>query len=81
MSISVTIDNQPLKIEKGYNTRNHIVSNRFSGFYVDISNIGGDQNHVVTVVLPKLAEGQFVGLFFENVETILTTQVNQVGAL
>ena len=45
------------------------------GFYADISNLKPDTEYSIEVALPKLAPGQFQGLFFENIEPEYTGEI------
>ncbi|CAF1457659.1 unnamed protein product [Rotaria sordida] len=71
--ITAQINNNPIVVHKGYNTRDHIVRDRFMGFYMDLTNIVTQANveYHVSLDLPQLDPGQYQGLFLENIERIL----------
>jgi hypothetical protein len=69
--VGVSIDGTPLTVYKCYNTR-HPNSGRFMGFFVDVSGmLNSNQQHTLSVSLPSMNQGQFIGLFLDNVETII----------
>lgn len=48
----------------------------FFGFWLDLSDLQGDQNHTLEIELPEdLAPGQFQGLFFGNIEEEYTMKL------
>ncbi|UJR19343.1 hypothetical protein I4U23_022472 [Adineta vaga] len=72
-NITAQIDNNPVVVHGGYNTRDHIDVQRFMGYYIDLTNIVTQPNveYHVSIKLPQLTPGQFQGLFLENIERIL----------
>ena len=72
-NITAQINNNPVNVRKGYNTRDHIDRDRFMGFYIDLTGIITQANmeYHITVNLPQVDPGQFQGLFLENIERIL----------
>jgi hypothetical protein len=71
MSVSLKIDGAPVELQRAYSTiRVHAPS--FVGFYADVSNLAPDKEHQLELALPKLAPGQFQGVFFDNVENEFT---------
>jgi hypothetical protein len=62
------IDGQPVEMVKAY-TAIHHERRTFTGFYADISRLTPETSHSFVLELPSLARGQFLGLYFENVET------------
>jgi hypothetical protein len=61
------IDGKPVELTKAY-TAVRAVRGTFVGFYADISALEADRPHQFELVLPALGPGQFLGLYFENVE-------------
>ncbi len=49
--------------------------NTFTGWYADVSALKPDVKHTFEVELPKLAPGQFQGLFLDTVEAEYTNEV------
>ena len=45
------------------------------GWYADVSALDPDRTHSVRLTLPKLADGRFQGVFFDNVENEYTDQL------
>ena len=78
-NITAQINDTPVPIRKAYNTRDHIVSERFMGFYLDLTNIIIEPNmrYHISLELPSLDPGQFQGLFLENIERILVEPLLQ----
>jgi hypothetical protein len=72
-NITAEINNDPLIVHKGYNTRDHYDKDRFMGFYLDLTNIITQANveYHLSLNMPQLNPGQFQGLFLENVQRIL----------
>ena len=71
LSISLKIDGAPVELRRAYSSiRVHTPS--FVGFYADVSNLAPDKEHQLELELPRLAPGQFQGVFFDNVETEFT---------
>lgn len=63
----LTIDGTPVEFRKAY-TSVQAEHSTFTGFYADISHLAPDRTHSFVVNLPRIARGQFLGLYFENVE-------------
>ena len=69
--VTLKIDDAPVELQRAYSSiRVHAPS--FVGFCADASNLIPDKEHRLAVELPKLAPGQFQGVFFDNVETEFT---------
>lgn len=72
---ALRIDARPVDLLKAYasirpNKRN------FTGFYADVSLLAAEVPHHLELTLPAgLKSGQFLGVFFENVETEYTTEI------
>jgi hypothetical protein len=64
----LSIDGKPVELHKAY-TAVRAVRSTFVGFYADISSLQPDRAYRVELALPVLKPGQFLGLYFENVET------------
>jgi len=74
MDVKLKINGKPINLSKAYTSvRAH--SRCFVGFYTDISHLNPDINHIFELSLPELQQGQYQGLFFENVETEYTTEL------
>jgi hypothetical protein len=71
--ITAQINNNPVVVHKGYNTRDHYDKNRFMEFYIDLTNIVKQANveYHLLLDIPPLNPGQFQGLFLENIEKCL----------
>lgn len=68
------IDGHPVLLVPAYSSvRAHAPS--LVGWYADLSKIQPDMPHRVVLELPALESGQFQGIFFDNVETEYTDQV------
>jgi hypothetical protein len=52
--------------------------NTFTGWYADLSDIQAGVEHTFEVQLPRLAPGQFQGLFLDTVEAEYTAGVTAV---
>jgi hypothetical protein len=77
MSDSVLrVDGDTIPVKRAYTS---IVKsnprNTFTGWYADVSSLTPDVKHQFEVELPKLAPGQFQGLFLDTVEAEYTTEV------
>jgi hypothetical protein len=73
--LAMTIDGKPAEVKKAYN---NIYGNRktnFLGWYVDVSALEPDKEHILEVAVPPMAAGRFQGLFFENVEPEFTQAI------
>ncbi len=53
--------------------------NTFVGWYADITSVTPDVAHTFEVELPKLAPGQFLGLFLDTVEQEYTESIDTKG--
>ncbi len=81
MAVTMTIDGKPAAVKKAYNSIYPRDADRtFLGFYADLSGIRPDADHSIEVVLPSIAAGRFLGLFFENVETEYTADIAPAAA-
>jgi hypothetical protein len=63
----LVIDGQPVEFRKAY-TAVHAERSTFTGFYADISRLEPGRVHTFELELPTVARGQFLGLYFENIE-------------
>lgn len=76
MAVMMKINGRPVEAKKAYNSiYGHSPKRTFMGFYADISNLKPDTEYSIEVALPKLAPGQFQGLFFENIEPEYTGEI------
>ena len=77
-SVGLRIDGQPIEVKRAYSDVFPLGRERtFTGFYADVSNLKPDTRYEVEVSLPDgLQPGQFQGLFLENVEAELTTELD-----
>jgi len=70
----ITIDGRSATFMKAYSSiRVHPAS--FVGFYLDLSQIQPDAEHKIVLSVPGLENGQFQGLFFDNVEAEYTDAI------
>ena len=76
-TVGLTLNGQPVDVKKAYGDVYPLGRERtFTGFYADVSNLKPDTRYTVEVTLPAgLQPGQFQGLFFENVEAEVTTEL------
>ncbi len=75
MEITMKINGKPLTVMKAYNSvYPHSPGRTFLGSYADLSWIKPDATYEIEVTIPPVAPGQFLGLFFENVETEYTSR-------
>ena len=72
-NITAQINNASVPVHKAYNTRDHLVHERFMGFYMDLTPIVTQANtaYDLQLALPPLNPEQLQGLFLENIERIL----------
>lgn len=69
MAITMTINGKPVDVKRAYNSVYPRAPERtYLGSYADVSWLKPDTNYEIEITLPPLAPGQFLGLFFENVE-------------
>ncbi len=61
------IDGRPVALRKAY-TAVRVVPSTFVGFYADVSSLEADRSYRFELELPLRGPGQFLGLYFENVE-------------
>jgi len=64
---ALRLDGKAVELHKAY-TAVRVVRSTFVGFYADVSSLEADRPYRVELELPALEYGQFVGLYFENVE-------------
>ncbi len=67
LTARLTIDGATVAMTKAY-TAVRAVRSTFTGFYADLTSLTPDRTHRFELELPSLGRGQFLGLFFENVE-------------
>lgn len=73
MAVSLRIDGQRVALTPAYMTIYNIgANNSFVGWYADLSSAAPDVPHQFRLTLPRLAPGQFQGLFLDNVEAAYT---------
>lgn len=73
---SLAIDGTPVEFRKAY-TAVRAARGTFVGFYADVSHLLADHPYQFQLALPALERGQFLGLYFENVEPELVSAVVQ----
>ena len=64
---ALLIDGKPVEFRKAY-TAVRAVRSTFVGFTADVSLLEGDRPYRFELALPAMKPGQFLGLYFENVE-------------
>lgn len=75
----LTIDGRTAELRKAYSAV-RAVPRTFTGFYTDLSLLEPDRPYRFELELPSgMRPGQFMGLFFENVETEYTDRVTSSG--
>jgi len=76
MKVSLKIDGKAVEVKPAYSSvYRENERNTFVGWYADVSDLAADRVHQFEVELPKLAPGQFQGLFLENVEAEYTNEL------
>jgi len=76
MDVSVKIDGKAVEVRKAWNSvYPHESTRTYLGRYVDLSVLKPDTPYEVEVTVPPLRPGQFLGLFFENVEPESTERI------
>jgi hypothetical protein len=82
-TVGLKINGQPFDVKKAYSDVFPLGRERtFTGFYADVSNLKPDTPYEVEVALPDgLRPGQFQGLFFEDVETCYTGELQRNSRL
>jgi hypothetical protein len=73
------VDGTPMDLQKAY-TAVRVVASTFVGFYADVSALEADRQYHFELVLPALKSGQFLGLYFENVEPAYTAAILPPGS-
>jgi hypothetical protein len=75
MSADAMLDGHPLVFKRAYtSTRVHPAA--FVGLYADLSNITPDTPHTLSLRLSGIDTNKLQGVFFDNVEPELTTQLS-----
>jgi len=74
MSVHLELDGSEVALQKAYSSVRPDPGS-FVGFYADFSNLKPDHEYAVKLSLPALEPGQFQGMFFDNVESRLTTRL------
>lgn len=77
--VTLEVDGQAVTLKPAYTAivRNN-PRNTFTGWYADLSDIQAGVEHTFEVQLPRLAPGQFQGLFLDTVEAEYTAGVTAV---
>jgi hypothetical protein len=76
MDVTIKIDGKPVEVKKAYNSvYPHSPERTYLGSYADLSWLKPDTVYDIEVTVPQLAPGQFLGLFFENVEPESTERI------
>lgn len=77
--VTLKVDGQSVPVKPAYTS---IVRsnprNTFTGWYADVTSLQPDVNHTFEVELPKLAPGQFQGLFLDTVEAAYTDEITSL---
>jgi hypothetical protein len=76
-TVGLTLNGQPVELKRAYSDVYPLGRERtFTGFYADVSSLKPDTRYTVEASLPAgLQPGQFQGLFFENVEAEVTSEL------
>jgi hypothetical protein len=70
------VDGETVPVKRAYSSiLKSNPRNTFTGWYADVSSLKPDAKHQFEVELPKLAPGQFQGLFLDTVEAEYTAEV------
>lgn len=75
MKLEMWLNGKLVDLKRSYNSRGRQVHSCFLGFYFDASSLKADTPHTLQLKLPRIAAGSFQGLFWENVETVYTSEV------
>jgi hypothetical protein len=76
MDVAVKINGSPVEVKKAYNSvYPHSPNRTYLGSYLDLSGLKPDMAYDIEATIPPLAPGQFLGLFFENIEAEYTTRI------
>jgi hypothetical protein len=76
MDVVIKLDGKPVGVTKAYNSvYPHSPKRTFLGSYADLSSLKPDTPYEIEVTVPPLAPGQFLGLFFENIEPEYTERI------
>ena len=69
MKVGLKLNGQPLAVKQAWNGLYPNVGERtFIGFYADLSDVKPATKYQLVAELPPLGQGQFQGLFFDNIE-------------
>jgi hypothetical protein len=73
MKVEVKINGEPVEVKKAFNgIYPNSGDQTFIGNYIDISDLANDTKYNIEVTTPTLEPGQFLGLYFDNIETEYT---------
>jgi hypothetical protein len=74
--VTLKVDGESVPVKPAYTAivRNN-PKNTFTGWYADLAALAPEVKHTFEVQLPKLAPGQFQGLFLDTVEAEYTNEV------
>jgi hypothetical protein len=76
LPLYLEIDGVPVPLSKSYNSRGLVRPRCFLGYYFDASDLSSGETHTMSLQLPKLGTStKFQGVFWENVETVRTNEV------
>uniref|UniRef100_A0A7S0AYG7 Uncharacterized protein n=1 Tax=Pyrodinium bahamense TaxID=73915 RepID=A0A7S0AYG7_9DINO len=81
MQLRLLLDGKEVPLARSYNSRGRELHSCFLGFYFDASSLKAERDYHVALNLPKLQAGQFYGLFWQNIETVYTDQVESCTIL
>jgi hypothetical protein len=74
--VAVKINGKPAAVKKAWNSvYPHSSKRTYLGSYLDLSGLKPDIAYEIEASIPPLASGQFLGLFFENIESESTTRI------
>ena len=71
-NMTAALDSMPLVVTKAYTSR-HPVWWCFQGFFIDVTDLvtEADREYALELVVPTVEQGQFQGVFLENIEVML----------
>jgi hypothetical protein len=76
MDVAVKINGRTVEVKKAYNSvYPHSPKRTYLGSYVDLSGLKPDTAYEIEATVPPLKPGQFLGLFFENIEPEYTERL------
>eukprot|EP00698_Gefionella_okellyi_P001369 TRINITY_DN11315_c0_g1_i1.p1 TRINITY_DN11315_c0_g1~~TRINITY_DN11315_c0_g1_i1.p1 ORF type:complete len:1142 (-),score=234.82 TRINITY_DN11315_c0_g1_i1:23-3307(-) len=75
--VTATLNGRTVNVLLTYGCRSAMREQCFSGFWIDLAAAGvsADTDYALTVTLPSMSKGAFQGVFYDNINTVYSSEI------